>query len=273
MTLDLDILIRTRQVAQRRVLEQKAKIAKPTLPKQAELAYQKSLVRVVEQAQAQIWKEIEPLTASFKSSREDALPPSFAQVLDRLKNFFTRLVTGSEIRDLVETPILQVDQHVKRRLLRLITVTPELTDIGMGALFDQFVRQNVDLIRDVLTSQVDDLAQVISQAHAEGLRQETLADLLQERFDFSRKRALFIARDQILTLNAQITEQRHRNLGIQEYIWDSSQDVRVRKDHKHLHGRRIRYSDPPIENRATGNRAHAGIPIACRCQQIPIVVI
>lgn len=79
-----------------------------------------------------------------------------------------------------------------------------------------------------------------------------------------RNRAALIGRDQVGKLNGRISEYEQRQLGIEEYIWVTAGDERVRASHRALNGHKFKWSDPPPE----GN---PGYPIQCRCIADPII--
>ena len=75
-------------------------------------------------------------------------------------------------------------------------------------------------------------------------RVEEVAKSIRDMGDVTRSRAELIARDQVLKLNAEVTQRRHEAAGITEFVWSTSRDERVRPDHKALEGKRYRYDDP-----------------------------
>jgi SPP1 gp7 family putative phage head morphogenesis protein len=96
--------------------------------------------------------------------------------------------------------------------------------------------------------------------HVEGLQQA-----IEDEFGFSARRANLIARDQVLKLNGQLTQTRQVNAGIEEYIWTTSGDERVRDEHKDKEGQTFSWNDPPPD---TG---HPAEDYQCRCTAFPII--
>jgi SPP1 gp7 family putative phage head morphogenesis protein len=82
-------------------------------------------------------------------------------------------------------------------------------------------------------------------------------------------RARTIARTTVGTVGSLVTEVRATHIGCEGYFWRSSEDADVRKEHRKLNGKFIKYSEPPIVDEASGRRAHAGQDINCRCYQEP----
>jgi SPP1 gp7 family putative phage head morphogenesis protein len=52
---------------------------------------------------------------------------------------------------------------------------------------------------------------------------------------------------------------------VEEYVWSTSRDERVRPSHSAKDGKRFKWNDPPSD---TG---HPGNEIQCRCVAIPVL--
>ena len=111
---------------------------------------------------------------------------------------------------------------------------------------------------------------ILDDGFKAGTRVEDLRKQIRERFDVTRSKADLLARDQVLKLNAQITQTRQRQAGISEYRWSASNDERVREYHRELDGSIFRWDDPPITNE-DGDRNAPGEDYQCRCVAIPIL--
>lgn len=104
----------------------------------------------------------------------------------------------------------------------------------------------------------------VGQREGQGVR--TLTQAIRTRFKVAEGRARFIARDGLGTLNASITRQKHERLGFQFYRWLTSDDSRVRPEHRELHNTIRSWSTPhPTEG-------HPGEAPNCRCVAIPVTV-
>lgn len=105
-----------------------------------------------------------------------------------------------------------------------------------------------------------------------GMRVETFRKRLEEVEGMSYRRARLIARDSVLTVNARLTEERHKAAGIVEYEWLAMSGGSTRDHHAKLSSNRYRYDDPPMGGGTGPNdRGHPGSGIGCRCQQIPVI--
>ncbi len=133
-----------------------------------------------------------------------------------------------------------------------------------------FRRQNVRLIKSLAREKVDRVAKILTDAGS-GTRVETIARRIREETDATPQRAALLARDQVLSLNAEVTQARHEAAGLDSYIWRTSRDERVRKRHVALEGRRFSYDDPPVVDLRTGRKAHPGEDYQCRCIAEPFI--
>lgn len=104
-----------------------------------------------------------------------------------------------------------------------------------------------------------------------GQRSANMAKSIMEEYGVSRRKAKFLARQETALLMSKFQEERYKDIGITKYRWSGSMDKRERHDHKLLEGKIISWDSPPITNRKTGARNHAGQDFGCRCVAIPIL--
>ncbi len=141
-------------------------------------------------------------------------------------------------------------------------ITPKST--GLAPFIAERRRENIDLMKKAHGAFSEQLTALLTDEANFGMRSETLAARLAERGEVSEARAELIARDQTLTLNGQITEERQTSAGVESYVWSTSLDERVRDEHVALEGQTIAWSDPP-------DVGHPGDDVLCRCVAIAIV--
>lgn len=142
-------------------------------------------------------------------------------------------------------------------------------DPDMGKLFDRFHRENTALITSLADDHIERVRRVLDDAGA-GTRVEEIRKNIMVETGAVRSRATLIARDQVLSLNGDVMEARHKAAGVTEYVWRSSKDERVRKIHRELDGTRQSYADPPVVDER-GNRGNPGQWWQCRCTAEPVI--
>lgn len=133
---------------------------------------------------------------------------------------------------------------------------------GIPRKVEGWVALNVNLIKTLPKTYFDDIRLRTIEAVNVGTRHETLAKTLEERYGVAENRAALIARDQVGKLYGNLNEERQKNLGVDGYIWRTSNDNRVREEHEQREGERYTWESPPEDG-------HPGEPINCRCYAEP----
>jgi SPP1 gp7 family putative phage head morphogenesis protein len=175
--------------------------------------------------------------------------------------------------------------ELNRQFQALIGIDLPGNDPHLADQLDLFRAGNVALI----TRMTDDLrariGSTLTNAARQGLRVEEIRAQVQAVAGVSTSRAELIARDQVLKLNGELTQLRHRQAGITRYEWSTSRDERVRGtpggkwptppggggNHYQLEGGIFEWSSPPIVDTRTGRRAHPGEDFQCRCVAVPVI--
>jgi len=121
------------------------------------------------------------------------------------------------------------------------------------------VAENVSLIKSIPEMYHTKLNTVVYEAVSGGVTRDKLAEEIQKIGSVTLSRARIIARDQVAKANGALTQIRQQNLGVTEYVWQTSQDERVRPTHRVKHGKTFRWDSPPPD---TG---HPGHDYMCRC--------
>lgn len=131
-----------------------------------------------------------------------------------------------------------------------------------------FVAQNVSLIKSLTEDTWGRVEGIMLRGLQSGLRVEGMEQQIRQAFGVSRSRAALIARDQVGKAQGQINQQRQRQVGVEEFIWSTSQDERVRSSHAAVNGKKFRWDNPPTID---GEVATPGSPVRCRCSAIPVI--
>lgn len=124
---------------------------------------------------------------------------------------------------------------------------------------------NIQLVENAGRDYAQSVRDVFEDPESFGLSVAELKDRLLAKGDISAARAELIARDQVLKLNAQVNQARQEAAGVEEYVWSTVGDDRVRPTHRAHEGRRYRWDTPPER---TG---HPGHDVQCRCVPIPVL--
>lgn len=121
------------------------------------------------------------------------------------------------------------------------------------------------LIRDISQSARRRIEAEVYQAYANQTPRRVLAKEIAGVIKSSRKRALFIARDQANKISGKMDELRQREAGISQYRWRTARDDRVRPTHAANEGKIFSWKKPPV---VTG---HPRTEPNCRCTAEPYI--
>lgn len=155
-------------------------------------------------------------------------------------------------------------------------------DYYKGETYEQAVRawvaDSISKIKSIPTETLGRLQEIILDGYREGRLIRDLKKEIQENYNVSKHHAEMIARDQVSTLNSELTQMQQRDAGVRQYKWSSSRDSRVRESHAEFDGQIFSWDDPPegwytTKSRGivyTGRKCHPGEDYCCRCVAIPV---
>ena len=243
--------------------------------KKLEQARRQQTARKVQQnlkrAEDQYTREARALLARFHTGVEKALAPVLIAEYTRADATVTGVLRQVETHGIANLRIyarpLAVGQ-VKRLQIagranaQLLGLDPRYA-IGKD-LADAFVIENVDLITQAGSAYVDQVREIFADESTFGKRVETIQQEIYARGNVSQSHAELIARDQTLKLNGEKNREQQERAGVDQYVWSTSGDERVREAHSKLNNLTFAWSDPP-------EPGHPGEDFQCRCVAIPIL--
>lgn len=192
--------------------------------------------------------------------------------LDDLERDMERAATAAfnerEYKRSSDTTAKRVDKHLEHEWHRI--GLPKLSkDPKASERVVKWRTENVNRITGMQKDQIEKVRNILDVG--QGRRVESLAEDIERQLDdVSASRAELIARDQVLKLNGELTQDRHEAAGIEKYWWSTSQDERVRPTHADLEGELFSWDDPP-ETNDNGDRNHPGGDFSCRCVATPFL--
>lgn len=267
----------------RRLTESAAKRRRPprvppaTLPRGAMIAYTKALAELSAEMDAAIIKELTAMGLVPRADADGDVPDYRAKASAAAKRaraavnrVLKRRSFVARLEDLAGRVVEHSREEWQRQVKVAVGVDLPATEPAWAPLMERWRGENTDLIVSLAAEKVDRVKGILADAGT-GTRVEEIAKSIREMGDVTRSRAELIARDQVLKLNAEVTETRHKAAGVEEFVWSTSRDERVRPDHKALDGQRFRYDDPPVVDRRRGTRALPGVHFQCRCVALPVI--
>ena len=194
-------------------------------------------------------------------------------VAARLRRLVAKILQRKQLVTALDGVAASVAAHTREQFQRQVRAALGIdlpaSNPDFSRVFRDFRTKNTALIKTMAEDKVGRVRRVLHEAGV-GTRVEEIAAALQEQTGITDRHAALVARDQVLKLNGQVTEQRHQEAGVTEYIWRTSEDERVRESHRALDGTKHRYDQPPVQS-AKGERANPGQFFQCRCTMEPII--
>ena len=144
----------------------------------------------------------------------------------------------------------------------------------------QLVNAQVDRNAFYITNLPLDISKLLTRKVLEkqqkGLRPEQMVpELLKIAPGLTRQRINLIARTEASKASTALTRAQSYELGLDWYVWRTSEDGRVRSSHSHLSGVLVKWTDPPSPELLVGEknlgRYHAGEIFNCRCFAEPVI--
>lgn len=235
-----------------------------------------------------VWKEIapelsrrgvefvfDPEPTPTPEPRTDAAGDDADELFARVAEYFARRINPGIIKVLVEQSAERTSNTnragVVRQIQQVVKIDVFSGDQGVAEHLEAFVSANVQSVLGLTDSAQRRLHGIVLQGARQGQRYDTVAKQIRAELQVSERRAANLARDQLGSLNAELTQLRQVGLGIKRYKWVTSRDERVRKSHRLLDGTTQEWGKPPIVNPATGERGHPGQPRRCRCTPTAVV--
>jgi SPP1 gp7 family putative phage head morphogenesis protein len=142
-----------------------------------------------------------------------------------------------------------------------------ITEAQYAEIRDIWIGQNLELVRSIDRRTIEALHYTLAQNAVQSVDRQKLINELRDTItrmtDTNIKRATLIACDQVGKLNSQLTQMEQMNQGVEEYVWRTMMDNRVRPEHRAREGKTFRWDNPPPDG-------HPGWAVRCRCSAAPV---
>lgn len=206
------------------------------------LEYSKLAREVAYEIEEVILAELLPsLRGEFRS---DALTDTLRRAISSIADRAGRIIDSQKLRSAIERIAGRINGHTSRDLSRVIGI--EIPASVARHRLPAWIEANVDLIRKATLEQTQVITSILDESIRIGRTHRQVADIIRERTDVMASRIEQIARDQVLTLNAQLNQEKQQSAGVSRYEWSTSNDERVRGHHGDLDGEIFSWDDPPL---------------------------
>lgn len=233
-------------------------------PARVQRAYQAALQSMLKGINRTVTEQIKPEIA--ETIRQD----SKADVLRSIAALVDNGLSGETLaRRIAEQVNASAAGELNRAVERAIGVNILGTGSSLSESLEAWIVENTSLIKDMQDTHIMRIQGTVSRGFRDGLTSGEISKQIQADTGISMRRAKLIARDQVGTLNAQITKDRDEELGVESYIWRTARDERVRGNPSGLYpnarpshyareGKEFKWSEPP-------SGGPPGTEIQCRC--------
>lgn len=192
--------------------------------------------------------------------QNDSLVDDQKLLLELMKQGFSK--SSKRVKDLIDKIAQQVSDKNSKEWINSVNSV-----MGIDAIYNEpwlaqqieiFKSQNVNLITNLSDTTASGIETIIQQGFSQGIRIEEIMKQLigsgldKGKFGSIEARAELIARDQVGKLNGQLTRLRQQDLGLNEYVWQTSMDERVRPSHQAMQGKLCKYGDPTVYSNDNG---------------------
>ncbi len=240
--------------------------------KSPEVKYRRQLESLTAKLRRDTNTQIIPILRQFESEYvNDAYAQTLEQAFENLRKAYVDIGVNAKI---VSNSFVGNTNNVnKSRFYKAMedAVGVNLETIIQGEGLDDVLiastQENVALIRSIPEEYFKKIETLVYSSTTQGNTAGSMIKQIQKIGRTTTKRAKLIARDQSSKLNSVLNQQRQQNLGVEEYVWRTSGDERVRENHRAKNGKTFRWDKPPKD---TG---HPGQDIQCRCVAQPIIKI
>lgn len=152
---------------------------------------------------------------------------------------------------------------------------------GMSGPMGDLMRAQVDRNAFLITSTPLDISrQITDHILEETQKGRRAADIFKDIQLYApqatKSRISLIARTEVSKTSTALTRGQSYDLGLDWYVWQTSEDARVRSSHRHMDNVLIKWTDPPSPEallgiKSTLGRYHAGEAPNCRCYAEPVI--
>lgn len=158
------------------------------------------------------------------------------------------------------------------RTLKTVNIIPyNLTDYQVEQISQNYTNNLDKYIKGWTSDEIVKMREGFQQLVMEGATVKRMEQYILDRKDVGKRKAKFLARQETSLFVSEYQKNRLKENGVDKYKWSASMDSRTREDHKELNGKIIFWDFPPVVDKRTGDKAHAGEYFGCRCVPIPLV--
>lgn len=248
-------------------------------PVRIEQQYAKILRGIVDGINAELKGRIADELKAEVAAREDGYrADDLSAVLRAIRSLATGNLPGlSFVRSIGDSVRSAIDGNWQKAINQAIGVNVALPGTDMSSNVDAWAEENTALITNLTQSYLSKVTTAVNSGFRDGLSWRDISKNIQAETGVAKRRADLIARDQVATMNMQVTKQRAADLEIKQFVWRTMEDQRVRGNpsgrypkanpsHYARNGKTYNWSDG-----AGARDTFPGSAINCRCYAANVI--
>lgn len=214
----------------------------------------------------EVWGKAADQAASTYAARFDADDPlDLEPMLDGVLIEWTGLDFTEVTAEGFSAVTSSIDTELADTAEGIIGIRPTYPQGEAGEILQAATAVTIDKMKGIGQAAKDEIARLVAEGFEKGSQASTIARRIEDRVGIGRRRAQFVARNEMGNLYAEHTKLRQTELGATRYVWRTSLDERVRASHAAKEGETFSWNDPPAD---TG---HPGEDFNCRCTAEPVL--
>lgn len=201
---------------------------------------------------------------------QDSIFDNIGKMLFSLTNVVKKIFTPRRKERAAESFLNNVNRFNKNNIeqqMRVKGIELSPRESWLKDFMHSKINENVGYITTIAEDYLNDVEKIVREGVNSGFTAKRMRKQLVERVKVTESRAQFIAVDQTGSILGQMTAERHQNMGLKRFEWDTSGDERVRDSHRELDGEVFSYDNPPTVG---GRKVLPGEDYRCRCVAIPV---
>ena len=188
--------------------------------------------------------------------------------------------TQARLEEIVESLRIDPSKTLARveggfaKAAKAVSVAPKLSQASREKIATEYTGNMKSYIKGFAESSIRSLREAVEKNALQGYRFDQLVESFRQRYDVTRSKAEFLARQETSMFMSKYREARFAEGGVRRYKWSTARDERVRNRHRELHGKEFFYNDPPVVSEhgvVPARRGNPGQDFNCRCVDRPVL--
>jgi len=224
--------------------------------KRAEILYRELLKRL-------LIKNINKLKADFVKKMKKGLTSN------KIFSFYLNLFKDEGVNE-IEDKLNMIFTLILTDLNNLLNLGGRTFNEVEKELLKMFVGDSLVLIESLLIDQHKQVSQILTDNLIRGATISDITHELQKVANIQKNRAEAIAITETAKANSKFAQMKLKSFGVQNVVWSSAKDKRVRKCHLARNG--VKYNiEKGCYSSCDGKYLQVGYEVRCRCAMVAIL--